>query len=155
MEFATPHELLSYLVDVEDDPERSDALHLGVSFRELAQREGKIAIDSSQERDRFARLLFMLKDDGGVNFSVQPGYEPDGTALGVTSQHADMVLDIRTTSEGRLAVQAGAIHALLRSLSTSITTHLDAIDAPQRERRLGKAPLFVSAIPMCRSRRRG
>ena len=128
MQFAGSFEVLAYILDVEADPERRDTLRHGQELRRLAAAERLLTTE--QDNDEFARLLFDLRSNGGVAFSLGPDYEPPPYGrLSVQQYHADNATHIRLTPAGRSAVLQDRIRDAIQTLVESLSTSFEAMEA--------------------------
>jgi len=128
MRFAGHFEVLAYILDVETDPERRSVLRNGQEVRQLAAREGLLT--TAQDNDEFARLLFDLRSDGGLSFSLGPDYEPPPHGrLSVQQHHSDNAIHIRVTPAGRTAVLQNRIRDAIQTLAESLSTSFEAMES--------------------------
>lgn len=105
MKFHTPHELLIFLVDLSAAPEESWKLGTGEQVMREALDRGLM---EWQQNDlaQFARLLFMLREDGAITFTDYAGQNRRGSTEWVDYNDAAQAARISVTSTGRMAVAA-------------------------------------------------
>ena len=126
MRFAGHFEVLAYILDVETDPDRRSVLRTAKRFGSSRRRW----LTDGQDNDEFARLLFDLRSDGGLSFSLGPDYEPPPRGrLSVQQYHSDNATYIRVTPAGRTAVLQNRIRDAIQTLAESLSTSFDAMEA--------------------------
>jgi len=107
MTFATPHDLLVYLVELSDSGHAS-MLISGEQLLRKALKDGRLEWTTA-ELEEFARLLFALRDDSVIRFDDYAARGRRGDI--VTYNDVHQAQRIAVTSHGRIAAATSRLPA--------------------------------------------